>query len=96
MTSKIEIECRVQYRRGGKWFTIDEAGEAAIVLEGEMINLLERWAGWFEARQFETAERGLCAVCLHDVSEQGHSSGCIYAMTRDAFNEYKWQGQDEQ
>jgi len=81
--AQIEVECRVQYRRGDKWFTIDEAGEAALILEGEGIDMLERWAGWFEARHFGTAERGLCAVCLRDVLEQGHSSDCIYAMTRN-------------
>ena len=87
MPSNIEIECRVRYRRGDRWFTIDEAGDAAIVIEGEVVNLLERWAGWFEARQFETAERGLCAVCLWEVAEQGHAPDCIYAMTRNALDE---------
>lgn len=89
MVGKIELECRVQYLRSGKWVTITEDEEVTLIVESEIVDLLERWAGWFEARQFQTAERGLCAVCLHDVSEQGHSSDCIFAMTTDALDNWR-------
>lgn len=43
MANKIDIECRVQYKRPtGEWFTIDEANEAVLVLEGDIIDLLVR------------------------------------------------------
>ena len=77
--AQIKIECRVQYQRGGEWFTIDEAGEAALILEGDIVDALARWVAWFEARRFDS---GPCAVCLWRPAEQGHAPDCIYAVSK--------------
>ena len=85
MNTEVGFECRVQCKRSdGEWFTIDEAGEAALVLEGDIVDLLARWVSWFEARGFTEGGviRGLCQCCLMDVSEQGHASDCQYGMSK--------------
>jgi len=87
MARNIEIECRVQYRRGKRWFTIDRAGDAAIVLSGDAVALLERWQAWFEASQLAAKPAAsLCPICLFSITEQGHSPDCIYGMTRSLFD----------
>ena len=93
---KIDIECRVQYKRpNGEWFTIDEAEEAMLVLEGDLVNLLARWTGWFEARGFDLALRGsrmaigLCQCCLQHINGQGwgHASDCQYVISKALLGE---------
>jgi len=89
MMARANIERSVQYKRPtGEWFTIDEAGEAVLVLEGDIMDLLARWVGWFEASGLESGfhRRGigynLCACCLRHVADQGHAPDCQYEMSK--------------
>ena len=85
MASQIEIECRVQYKRpSGEWFTLDEAGKAMLIVESDLIDLLARWVGWFEAKGYDVGfgisgvAYGLCQCCLQVAS---HAPDCLYAMS---------------
>ena len=101
--AEIRIQVRAQYLRNNEWVTIDKnnAGETALVLEGDIVDLLARWAGWFEGRRLDiglatsTKHHGLCACCLLEVNEQGHAPDCQYAMTKALLDDRKHGNQQD-
>ncbi len=81
MATQIELQLRVQVRKGKKWVTIDP-GNNALLITGPIVDTLARWVAWFEVRGGEHGWQGLCESCLLRVSEQGHAPGCLYAISR--------------
>ena len=85
---------RVQAQRvNGEWLTIEDAGEALVILEGDLVDLLARWAAWFEARGFDQNAGSIlpglrfCAACLQDTEDQGHAPDCVYGVTKKLLSE---------
>ena len=79
MSSAIEIECRVQYRRRGRWVTIDPGEPRAVVLQlkGEVVEQRDVLLAALGAVEWVGCSYcgGYCPWCERDRAS-GHAPDC--------------------